>query len=179
MKIKNIIASLSIISIMLAGTAFAAPNDSTKENQTLESLSPKQLEQWTELHDEHIQKTRPIRSELQAKRMELRALRNNTKVTPDYISELTEDIVKLQNRIEDMNKEFYEISEEKFDLVFSRMQGGNMNCPRSYGNCGYGGHGGMMRGHGNMGGHGMSGYHSQHGYGNDMNAKTPQQKQKM
>ena len=124
MKIKNIIASLTIIGVMMAGTAFAMPNDSTQATEsakTIESLSPQELEKWNDLHDNHIEKTRKIRSEFKSKRMELRALKYNAKVTPDYISDLTKDIIALQNRLDDMNKEFLEASEKKFDLDFSSM----------------------------------------------------------
>ena len=174
MRIKNFIISLTVISVLVAGTAFAAPKNSKDQTQTFESLTPKQVEQWTSLHNEHVKDTRPIRSELRAKRMELRALRNNAKVTPDYISDLTEEIVELENSMEDATKELLTISKEKFNLDFSRAHGNASYCYRGQGDH-RGNH--MTDGHG---GQRMSkGYHSQRrGSGNDTSA-TAEQKQSM
>lgn len=185
MKIKNIIVSLTISGVMLAGTAFAMPDTSAKTTEaaqfaelaetteategaktprntqavkmdnSLEALSPKQLAQWEKMHENHIQKTRPIRSDLQAKYMELKALRGNAKVTPEYISTLTKSIVTLENRIEDLNKDFFRKSEAQFKLDFSSMMNemhGGMNCPmmRGHGTMKDGMDCSMMRGHGAM-----------------------------
>jgi len=153
MKIKNLIASFTFIGIIMAGVAFAVPSQAVESTQTVEALTPKQIEQFTDMHEDHVKKTRSLRSDLQAKRMEFRALRNNAKVTPGYISDLTEEIVELQNDIEDMNEDFFKAAEKKFGLDFSSMRGAHrgmgmrngMSCPRAYGS---------------------QSYHSQHGYGN-------------
>ena len=181
MKIKHLIASLTVIGIMISGTAFAMPDKANNPAQTFESLSSEQITQWTKLHEEHIKKTRPIRSELQAKYMELRALRNNAQVSPDYIRELTQDIVKLKNRTEDANEEFFQKSKEKFNLDFSSMMHGDNGryCGRRNGDSHQetrNGHKGMMRDHGASQ---SKGYHSQQHGSNGMEAKTPQSEAKM
>ncbi len=138
MKIRNIIASLTVIGVLIAGSAFAMPNGATQSAQSMESLSLEQRDQWNTLHEEHIKKVRPLRSSLKAKRMEYKALMGNTEVSPDYISDLTSEIVDLENRIEDRNEEFLKISEDKFNIDFSSMTHNGM---RSHPN---------TRGHGNM-----------------------------
>ena len=170
MKIKNMIASLTVLSVLMAGTAFAMPNNSAKSTQTYETLSIEQKTEWQKLHDKLVQETRSYRSDLRAKYMELRALNHNVKVTPGYLSDLTEDIVELENRIEDMNKDFIRVSKKKFDLDFSEMgyDMGNGHGMKNMPSCMRGN--GMNRMHGNYHGNSHGNYHgNSHGCMRGMN----------
>lgn len=153
MKIKHLITTVAVLSIVGVGSAYAFPqNGGQGQNrqdlpknhppiQQQKKLSDEDMAAWEKLHDAHIAKVEPIRNILKARNMELKALANNTKVTPDYLRDLTEEIVNLQSRISKLNDAFYKESSEKFNIDLRGMKNKRSDrmdaqCTRSQGKYG-------------------------------------------
>lgn len=123
MKMKHLIASVAMLTIVGVGSAYAFPdnkdlpkNHPPVNRAPVEQLSEADMDAWLRLHEKHAQKVEPIRNVLTARRMELKALEHNTKVTPDYLRNLTEEIVNLQTKIAKLDNAFFEESAEKYNL---------------------------------------------------------------
>ncbi len=175
MKIKVIIASFAFM--LMVGTANAYPeygaghtkpehakhDNVNPENakhgkhnklQTFDKLSEEQQKSWSALHDKLVNDSLKMQMELKAKRMEYRALKNNSEVKPLYLRELTERIVELEVELDKLNQEFIKQSKQEYNLDFSyliRNYSGfhnGENCPMLrynphyvYNKMGIGGHG--------------------------------------
>ncbi len=126
MKLQFFIASLAIL--LWSGTAQACPDFAEKHHSKMgmakvfSEMEPEKKEAWTKLHDQLIKDAQKLKDELKAKKMEYRALKNNTQVSPFHIRELTERIVELERILEQMNDDFIKKSKNEFNLDFENFK---------------------------------------------------------
>ncbi len=166
MKINTIISSLAVLGVLTLGAGYADANslghNNYGNNHASVQLSEEQQSKLDVMCEDNYNTMRPLRSELRAKRMELKALRNNGNASPEYISKLAKEITVLNDKMEDNHMAFSKDVESKLGIEYSayghRMSGRDGMHGKYHGRGNGQGHGNMQgngQGHGNMQGNGQ------------------------
>ena len=177
MKINTIISSLAVLGVLTLGAGYADANslghNNYGNNHASVQLSEEQQSKLDVMCEDNYKTMRPLRSELKAKRMELRALKNNGNASPEYISKLAKEITVLSDKMEDNHMAFAKDVESKLGIEYSayghRMGGrdGMHSKSQGHGNGNTQGNGHGRSNHDNMqgNGHGRSNHDNMQGNG--------------